>query len=286
MSLTALLTAALRANESSRADRLFDDPFAGALAGSEGRALLRSIAARLGGEDVFAPIAVRTRFIDDVVLRVVTEAHVHQVVLLAAGMDTRAYRLALPPTTRVFEVDRLALLVLKEARLRSIQREPRCHRVVIEADFVRRWPIGPLLDAGFSEREAVLWIIEGLLVYLEEAAIHRLISELTAASPPNSWLVADVVSARALRHPGTIAVQRILAGAGAPMRFGTDDPGELFARCGWDPSVVPIGTGATAYGRSHERETRSLAQGAPHTYIVTATLGRRHPASPRAARPV
>ncbi|GAA3048961.1 hypothetical protein GCM10020000_31750 [Streptomyces olivoverticillatus] len=120
---TARLTAALRARESARPDRLFDDPLAASLAGDTGRALLDEFG------DVPA-IAVRTRFYDDALTRLCTaDDGPRQLVLVAAGMDSRAYRLDLPVGTTVFELDRPELLAVKETLLADAGALPPAARV-------------------------------------------------------------------------------------------------------------------------------------------------------------
>jgi methyltransferase (TIGR00027 family) len=99
---TGLLVAAIRASESTRADRLFTDPYADKLAGDQGRALL-SAALAVTGEKSTAQIVVRTRFFDDALLRAARVAK--QIVILAAGMDARAYRLRWPDGTTVYELN-------------------------------------------------------------------------------------------------------------------------------------------------------------------------------------
>ena len=99
---TGLLVAAIRAKESAREDRLFTDPFADKLAGETGKELLAA-AITGSGEQSTAQIVVRTRFFDDALLRLAQLAK--QVVILAAGMDARAYRLDWPDGTTVYEVD-------------------------------------------------------------------------------------------------------------------------------------------------------------------------------------
>jgi hypothetical protein len=110
--MTAKLAAAGRAVESRRPDRLFDDPLAGALAGDEGLRWLEQW--RLPGMPVENPtIGPRTRFFDDLVVAAVADG-VRQVVLVAGGMDTRAFRLALPADTVTFELDQPAVLAEKQ----------------------------------------------------------------------------------------------------------------------------------------------------------------------------
>ncbi len=97
---TAAWTAAVRAGESKRTDRLFEDPWAEKLAGEQGMAWLSSRSA----ESVI-PIVIRTRYFDDFLQRITQEQAIAQVVLLAAGLDTRAFRLPWPSGTTMFELD-------------------------------------------------------------------------------------------------------------------------------------------------------------------------------------
>lgn len=102
---TARRTAAVRAKESTRKDRLFNDPWAAALAGEEGAGWLKN-----RSEDSVVPIVLRTRFFDDFLQRITLQSGIRQVVLMAAGMDTRAFRLGWPEQTRVFELDQSSVL--------------------------------------------------------------------------------------------------------------------------------------------------------------------------------
>src|SRR5262249_39693802 len=126
---TGLLVAAMRAEESVRDDRLFTDPFAERLAGDEGRRLLAEAEAATG--QASRQIVIRTRFWDEALLRV-NAAGVLQVVILAAGMDARAYRLPWQPGTTVYEIDQPSVLSLKSERLAG--EPPRCRRVAVGVD--------------------------------------------------------------------------------------------------------------------------------------------------------
>ncbi len=134
--------------ESRRADRLFEDPLAEALAGEEGFRLMEQW--RLSGMPQENPtIAPRTRFYDDLVIEAVAEG-LGQIVLLAAGMDTRAFRLPLPAQATVFEVDLPELLEQKQAILEDEHAAPRCHRIAVPADLADDdWPQA-LTTAGFD----------------------------------------------------------------------------------------------------------------------------------------
>src|SRR3712207_6704512 len=113
--MTSRWVAAARARESQRPDRLFDDPLAVALAGPEGFAWLDDMErAQPWGQPALYAV-VRTRFFDEFLLRASWGAGARQVVLLAAGMDARAFRLGWPPGTRLYELDRPEVINAKDA---------------------------------------------------------------------------------------------------------------------------------------------------------------------------
>src|SRR3984885_11847571 len=118
---TGLLVAAMRAEESARDDALFHDPFAERLAGDDGRPLLAESGSETGQPS--APIVVRTRLFDEALLRAHADG-VSQVVIVAAGMDARSYRLPWPDGTTVFEVDQPHVIAIKDERLAGDK--PRC----------------------------------------------------------------------------------------------------------------------------------------------------------------
>ncbi len=125
---TALLTAALRAAETRREDRLYEDPYAAGLVGDAGTGLLAEIHAATFPADRPRTLpstpdynAIRTRFFDDLLQRTAREPETTQIVLAPAGMDSRAYRLPWPGHIRYFEVDRPAVLDFKAQRLRGVQ---------------------------------------------------------------------------------------------------------------------------------------------------------------------
>jgi methyltransferase (TIGR00027 family) len=141
---TGLLTAAMRAEESARDDRLFTDPFAARLAGDEGRKLLAEATAASGG--VSGEIAIRTRFFDEALLDAQRDG-ASQVVILAAGMDARAYRFQWRPGTTVYEVDQPQVIAAKDERIAGAA--PRCHRFGVGIDLAEDWPEA-LVHQGFS----------------------------------------------------------------------------------------------------------------------------------------
>ncbi|MEU3353316.1 SAM-dependent methyltransferase [Streptomyces sp. NPDC037389] len=227
---TALLTAAQRARESARADALFHDPFAEALAGPPGMALL----------DAFGDtplLSVRTRFFDEAVKSAVGYGGPHRLVIVAAGMDTRAYRLGLPGDVTVYELDRPEVLARKE-RLLDGTAAPTCRRVGVGADLAAADWGEVLADAGFRAADGpTCWLVEGLNQYLAEPDALALLDRISALSAPGSRLLTDFVPAALLSAPEARPLLRLMAEWGAPWRYGTDEPGALLAGLGWRSEV-------------------------------------------------
>jgi methyltransferase (TIGR00027 family) len=169
---TASWIAAARARESERADRLFRDPYASALAGTLGRSALEASERASGGENQFLPI--RTRFFDDVLEAEADK--LDQVVLLGAGLDTRAFRLGLPDRLRWFEIDRPDVFVQKERVLGELGAVARWQRSVVVADLTGAWS-EPLLDAGFGVGCRTTWLAEGLFFYLSAELVRNVLAD-------------------------------------------------------------------------------------------------------------
>jgi O-methyltransferase involved in polyketide biosynthesis len=151
---TALGAAMMRARESLRPDRLFDDPYADAFVAAAPEAFADGPADSDNGalaalEAAFSSaVVVRTRFYDDYLLAACA-AGCRQVVLLAAGLDTRAFRLNWPDRVRLFELDLPEVLAFKEGVLARRRAAPRCARTALPVDLREDWP-AQLTDAGFE----------------------------------------------------------------------------------------------------------------------------------------
>ncbi|HKQ50930.1 MAG TPA: class I SAM-dependent methyltransferase, partial [Pyrinomonadaceae bacterium] len=133
---TSLLTAAYRAAETNRSEsegRLFTDPFAEVLAGSEGFSILEQVRREVGAHPT---VVLRTRYFDDRLARGLALG-IRQIVMLAAGMDTRAYRLSFPEGARVFELDRPEVLGYKQEKLGDAL--PHCTRQTVGVDLRDDW---------------------------------------------------------------------------------------------------------------------------------------------------
>ncbi len=131
----------------------------------------------------------RTRFFDDFFLDA-TRAGVQQAVILASGLDSRAYRLPWPPGTVVFEIDQPQVIGPKTAAMTAIGATPTAERRAVAVDLRHDWP-GALRKAGFDPGAPTAWSAEGLLVYLPPEAQDRLFDDITELSVAGSRIATE-----------------------------------------------------------------------------------------------
>jgi methyltransferase (TIGR00027 family) len=251
---TALLTAALRAAETRRPDRLYEDPYAAAFAGDIGPRLLaevREVTFPKAAERTLPSTpdynAIRTRFFDDYLTAQANDPGLPQIVIAPTGMDSRAYRLTWPAHVRMFEVDRPVVLAAKHEILGDAK--PGVDRRPVAADLVDAdWEAG-LLAAGYDPAVPSVWLLEGLLYYLPEADVSRVLAKVRTLTAPGSRIAADVVNAAALTLPNMKGLLDVFAGWGCPWLFGTDEPEELFAAHGIRARAYQPGEPDADYGR-------------------------------------
>lgn len=196
--LTALMVAAARAIETHRPDTLARDVYAehfvhAAPASAHWPVHIRQVADGdanpLWGR--FARyFGLRTRVLDDFLLRSVRAGGIRQVVLFGAGLDTRAFRLDWPADRVVFEIDQVGVLAFKHEVLDGLAATPKATRVPIPIDLRADW-VGALTDAGFDAAEPSVWLAEGLLFYLPAAAETYLIETVDRLSPGGSALAFE-----------------------------------------------------------------------------------------------
>jgi methyltransferase (TIGR00027 family) len=139
-------------------------------------------------------LAVRTRFFDEFFINA-TAAGIGQAVILAAGLDARAYRLAWPPGTVVYEVDQPQVVAFKTETMAGLGAQPTAERRTVSIDLRDDWPAA-LRDSGFDDTKPSAWSAEGLLMYLPPDAQDRLFDHITALSAPGSRLATEY-------HPDT-----------------------------------------------------------------------------------
>lgn len=197
---TATMVAAQRALAADPQYSLIDDPFAAPLV----RAVGMDIYTRLvngqipvGEDSEFDPermargMACRTRFYDQFFLEA-TEQGIRQVVILASGLDARAYRLAWPAGTIVYEVDMPEVIDFKTSTLQGLGAQPSAERRTVAIDLRDNWAAA-LQAAGFDPKLPAAWSAEGLLVYLPDGAQDALFDNITALSAPGSRLAFEFV---------------------------------------------------------------------------------------------
>lgn len=201
---TAVMVAAARAVETERPDPLIRDPYARLLVSNAGAGVLweamldPEIAARVEAldEDSAAHLhhmrgyqAVRTHFFDTFFTDAVA-AGIRQIVILASGLDSRAYRLDWPAGTTVYELDQPEVLAYKSTTLADNGVQPSCDRREVAIDLRQDWPAA-LRAAGFDPTQRTAWLAEGLLMYLPADAQDRLFTLIGELSPAGSRVSAE-----------------------------------------------------------------------------------------------
>lgn len=246
---SARMMAAMRARESSRDDRLFHDPFAALLADEEA---FQRVDQQLTSQDQ-AYVAVRTRFFDDLL----SHANGSQVVLLASGLDTRAYRYPWQPDATIYELDYPEVLSYKAALLRDTK--PSCNHYLIPADLTQPWKEN-LLEAGYQPNLPSIWLIEGLLMYLLEDQVYTLLETVSQLASEHSWLGLDLVNQKSLEYGPYEGY----------FRFGCDGPEDLLLGYGWQADVLQPGDEGASFGRYTKRYPDRSVPDVMRAFLVKA----------------
>jgi methyltransferase (TIGR00027 family) len=236
---TARWVAVYRARESARPDALFTDPYADLLAGEHGRAIAALMPRQIRSG---WPMVTRTKLIDDLVQAAIAHG-CDCVVNLAAGLDTRPYRLDLPASLRWIEADLPSLIDEKERLLADAS--PRCQLRRIKVDLAdAEARTAALRDAVGSSTQALV-MTEGLLVYLDETEVRDLAAAIKAQAGVRWWIL-DIAS------PAILALMRKGMGAhltNAPMKFAPPNGIAYFEALGW--RVAEVGSIFNAAARFH-----------------------------------
>jgi methyltransferase (TIGR00027 family) len=206
---TAVMVAAARAIETDSPDPLIRDPYAKLLVSEAGTGVWEtmlddSMVAKLESIDaesaaVFQHMrsyqAVRTHFFDTHFAAAVA-AGIRQVVILASGLDSRAYRLDWPAGTTVYEIDQPKVLAYKSATLAAHGVTPSADRHEVPIDLRQDWPAA-LQREGFDPKAPTAWLAEGLLMYLPADAQDRLFAQITELSAPCSRIAVETAASHA-----------------------------------------------------------------------------------------
>jgi methyltransferase (TIGR00027 family) len=210
---TATMVAAARAMASKVESPLIDDPYAEPLVRAVGIELFTKLAtgelspADLEDDSDGAPagvqrmtdnMAVRTKFFDEFFIEA-TRSGIRQAVILASGLDARAYRLPWPDGTTVYEIDQPQVIEFKSQTLAELGAKPTAHRRAVAVDLRDDWP-SALRAAGFDPGKPSAWSAEGLLGYLPPDAQDRLLDTITELSAPGSRIATESGPSRGKDH--------------------------------------------------------------------------------------
>jgi methyltransferase (TIGR00027 family) len=269
--LTALGVAAARAIESQRDAAIINDPFAADLVRAadppnpmpttpqEVDQLAEADKAWLLHT---AYLGVRTRFFDDFFMGA-WDAGVRQAVILAAGLDARAFRLAWPGGSAVYEIDQPKVLEFKHDVLAGKGASPRCEHRLVPVDLREDWA-GALTAAGFDPGTPTAWLAEGLLPYLPPESEQGLLDAIDRLSAPGSRL--------ALEHPKQISriledddFERVSQQWGVDLRNlihddDRPDAADSLRALGWTVTAEPAGEVADRYGRPLEPAVERMSE--------------------------
>ncbi len=253
---TATMVASGRARATR--DALIDDRFAEPLVRAVGVDFFtRWAAGELDSSDIDEPgaawgmqrmtdmLAARTRLIDAFFAEAAA-AGIRQVVILAAGLDARGYRLPWAAGTTVFEIDQPQVIEFKNATIAELGAEPTADVRAVPIDLRNDWPAA-LRQAGFDTERPAAWAAEGLLGFLPPEAQDRLLDDVTALSADGSRLVAEVfLSSGSSQHALNTAAQRWrdhgldvnLVNLGFPGE--RNDAASYLQERGWHPVRTPL----------------------------------------------
>jgi methyltransferase (TIGR00027 family) len=222
---TARLVAYYRATESERPGALIHDPFAKTLAGQRGEELMHAYPQ--AKNEVWA-VALRTRIYDEILLRIIESEQIDTVINLAAGLDARPYRLALPGSLRWIEADLPELLQYKEEQL--AEQQPTCilERVPLNiTDHEARKTF--LTEVGKRTQHAFI-LTEGLLIYLHAEQVVAIANDLHEQASIHWWLTEFVSSPALRKHEKS---WNDIASEKAHERFAPSNGSVFFEQYGW-----------------------------------------------------
>jgi methyltransferase (TIGR00027 family) len=288
---TALGVAAARAAETARPDPLIRDEYAYLLTASAGPAWAQMASGDewLSGDEHARRLhemardyqAVRTHYFDGY-FNAAVRTGIRQVVILAAGLDSRAYRLNWPAGTTVFEIDQPKVLGYKTSTLDAHGAVPKARRVPVAVDLRDDWPAA-LIAAGFDPAQPTAWLAEGLLPYLPGDAQDRLFDLVTAHSAAGSQLAVEAFNLHPSQYSPEKRAARRERTAQLRERLGLDldvdtlvytddtraDAAEWLAEHGWRVDAVPSAEEMTRLGRPASED---LVEEAMDSVLLRARL--------------
>ena len=282
---TATAVAASRAIASEGPNALLNDPWADPLVRAVGiDNFIKLIDGKIDRTDdpllnrqaMNEQITVRTRFFDDFFIEA-TRSGIRQVVILASGLDTRAYRLDWPADTVVYEIDQPEVIAFKTQTLANLGAEPAARRRTVAIDLRDDWP-SALAEAGFDAQKPTAWSAEGLLVYLPPEAQDRLFDHIVALSASGSRIATEYMDLRSIPTDWaqrlTERSQRLGSNINLAELFYTGErntAAEYLATHGWRVDIRTTENAYAAHG--FEVPEDELASFGEASGYLTATLG-------------
>ncbi|KAF1333169.1 putative Omethyltransferase, partial [Globisporangium splendens] len=253
---SGLTSAYLRAAESARDDRIIEDRFAEALAGDAAVQLMALAANKWGAnqDDAMNLMAIRTRYLDEALAH--RNKATKQVVVLAAGMDARAYRLDALEGCNVFELDvSNEILERKQRILREMSAHPIAHKVHhIAADLTNDAWDAALVACGFNPNQPTFWCLEGLLYFLDYGSNIKVLKTIDALSATGSQFWADLCGGAASESP---------LGSTHAIKYVEDHPRDgILSLLHWDlHDVVAMDQPGNHFGRDWTPMKKSKGDG-------------------------
>ena len=287
---TALGVAAARAAETRSEHPLISDPFAQVFLDAAGDGVWNwHLAPQLPAEVLQAEpeltlqmrsmvgyMASRTAFFDGFFLDA-AGAGIRQAVILAAGLDSRSWRLPWPDGTTVYELDQPRVLEFKASTLAEHGAQPACNRVAVAVDLRQDWPAA-LRQAGFDPSAPSVWSAEGLMPYLPAAAQELLFDRVQALTGSGSRVAVEALgpkfldpAAREKRRARMDRIRALMADVDPQREIPRtdelwyfeerEDVGDWFRRHGWDVTVTPSLELMAGYGRPADKEVEEQVPG-------------------------
>jgi methyltransferase (TIGR00027 family) len=287
---TALGVAAARAAETRSENPLISDPFAQVFLDAVGDGVWNWHSAPqlpaelleaepelpLQMQSMVSYMASRTAFFDQFFLDA-TRAGIRQAVILAAGLDSRSWRLPWPDGTTVYELDQPRVLEFKLSTLADHGSKPACNRVAVPVDLRQDWPTA-LQQAGFDPSAPSVWSAEGLMPYLPAAAQELLFDRVQGLTAAGSRVAVEALGPkfldpafRATRRERMDRIRALMAEVDPQREIPRtdelwyfeerEDVGDWFRRHGWDVTVTPSDELMAGYGRKAAKEVEDEVPG-------------------------
>src|ERR1700730_1137250 len=287
---TALGVASARAVETEGENPLISDPFARVFLDAAGDGLWNWYSAsqlpaevlqtepslQLQMKAMVGYMACRTAFFDQFFIDA-SDAGIRQAVILAAGLDSRAWRLPWRDGVTVYELDQPRVLEFKASTLAEHGAEPACDRVAVPVDLRQDWPAA-LRQAGFDPSAPSAWSAEGLMPYLPASAQDLLFDRVQGLTAAGSRVAVEALGptfldpdVRAKRRERMDRIRELMAAADPQREIPRtdelwyfeerEDVGDWFRRHGWDVTVTPSDELMAGYGRRAAKEVEDRVPG-------------------------